>query len=343
MISIRKPLWFSEIGKKDNQEDYVFPQNASESTRVFLLCDGMGGHEKGEVASMTAAEALGSFLIRHKNIDSDIFNEGLSKAYDALDRIESNSEKKPGTTMTSVCLNSESVLVAHIGDSRIYQIRPSLYNPETSRGGILYQSSDHSLVNELLKAGELTEEEARNFPNKNIITRAMQPQLERRFKADIYTLENICSGDYFFMCSDGVMEQLTNQKLCEILARTDIDDVQKLSEIKNICFDKTRDNYTCWLIPIDKVDIVPKQNQAHIISAIEVEDESAEKVNNASSPERKEDIKKSVEKSATPKRNAPSNASRKIVLSQLLKIILYFLIAILIVSLLWLFLSDKIL
>lgn len=258
MISIRKPLSFSEIGKKDNQEDYIFPNRANKDTRVFVLCDGMGGHEKGEVASKTVAEALGNYLSSFQEIEIPEFEEGLKAAYDALDEVEVSSEKKPGTTMTCLCINRESYLVAHIGDSRIYHIRPSLFNPETKEGGIMYQSWDHSLVNDLLKAGELTEEEAKVFPHKNIITRAMQPKLDRRYKADAHVFDDVEAGDYFFLCCDGVLEQLTDAKLCEILAEKDLSDEGKLDRIKAVCDGNTRDNYTCWLIPVDKVKIKNK-------------------------------------------------------------------------------------
>ena len=195
MIRIRKPLSFTEIGRKENQEAYLYPAHADENTRIFILCDGMGGHDNGEVASRTAANALGDYLSSCSSTDIPVFETGLAKAYDALDSIDTNSMKKPGTTMTCLCLNEDNYLVAHIGDSRIYHIRPSLFNTETKRGGILYQSSDHSLVNDLLRAGELTEEEARDFPQKNVIPRAMQPHLSTRYKADVYSFDDIQDGD----------------------------------------------------------------------------------------------------------------------------------------------------
>lgn len=267
MISIRQPLCFSEIGKKENQEDFLFPSHADIHTRAFILCDGMGGHDNGEVASMTAATALGNYLHDRSCVTTEIFEEALSAAYDALDGIDTGSTKTPGSTMTCLCLNDDSYLVAHIGDSRIYHIRPSLFDPAKKRGGILYQSSDHSLVNDLLKAGELTEEEAKSFPQKNIITRAMQPHLQRRYRADVFMFDNIESGDYFFLCCDGILEQLDNNTLCSILANPDANDHQKLNEIKSVCDGKTRDNYTCWLIPIDKVEIKRKSQLSHVIEA----------------------------------------------------------------------------
>ena len=270
MITIRQPLSFTEIGQKDNQEDYLFPSRANEETRVFIMCDGMGGHDNGEVASMTAANALGNYLSSCSAIDIPVFEIGLAKAYDALDNIDTNSMKKPGTTMTCLCLNEDNYLVAHIGDSRIYHIRPSLYNSKTKRGGILYQSSDHSLVNDLLKAGELTEDEAKDFPQKNVITRAMQPHLEKRYKADVYTFDDIQGGDYFFLCSDGILEQVSNEVLCEILAQDNLSDELKLARIKSICENKTKDNYTCWLIPIDKTNVKETNSKnSQIIQAIE--------------------------------------------------------------------------
>lgn len=257
MISIRQPLFFTEIGQKENQEDSLYPLDPSPSSRVFVLCDGMGGHDNGEVASSTVSDALGSYLRRaiaeKGNIDINTFKEGLAAAYKALDEIEVKSAKTPGTTMTCLCLNENSYLVAHIGDSRIYHIRPSLYNPALGKGGIMYKSSDHSLVNELVKAGELTKAQARNYPHKNIITRAMQPRLSQPYKADAYIFSDIQGGDYFFMCCDGVLERLTNRELCRIIADPSLDDEGKLQAIKSICDGKTKDNYTCWLIPVDKV------------------------------------------------------------------------------------------
>lgn len=267
MIKIRQPLSFSEIGKKDNQEDYLYPQRADTNTRVFVLCDGMGGHDNGEVASKTAATALGDYLSQFKEADISTFEAGLAKAYNALDEIDTHSARKPGTTMTCLCLNENNYLVAHIGDSRIYHIRPSLFNPETGRRGILYQSSDHSLVNDLLKAGEITEEEAVNFSHKNVITKAMQPHLERRYKADVYEFNDIAPGDYFFLCSDGILEQLSNDQLCKILASSNLTDKGKLSEIKTQCNGLTRDNYTCWLIPINNVEIKGESRGHNLIKA----------------------------------------------------------------------------
>lgn len=258
IIKIRQPLSFSEIGRKDNQEDYLWPQPeaVTKANRVFLMCDGVGGQDSGEVASQTAATALGEYITAHPTSDGIVtkamFEEALAYGYDELDKVDTGAFRKMGTTMTCLVLHRGGALVAHIGDSRVYHIRPSLAD-EQGRSGIIYQSADHSLVNDLLRAGEITEEEAADFPQKNVITRAMQPHLERRYKADILNIDDVQAGDYFFLCCDGVLEQLTNDMLGAILSDENLDDQGKIDAIKEVCDGRTRDNYTCWLIPIDKV------------------------------------------------------------------------------------------
>lgn len=254
-ITIKQPLSFSEIGRKDNQEDFLWPlPNAvTVDDRVFLMCDGMGGHDNGELASKTAATALGKYLTSHPSPDGIVtkamFEQALAYAYDELDKVDNGAVKKMGTTMTCLVLHRGGALVAHIGDSRVYHIRPS-FADEHGRSGIIYQSADHSLVNDLLRSGEITEEEAADFPQKNVITRAMQPHLERRYKADILNIDDVQAGDYFFLCCDGVLEQLTNDTLGEILKNQTLDDNAKINAIKKVCDGKTHDNYTCWLIPV---------------------------------------------------------------------------------------------
>ena len=280
IIKIRRPQCFTEIGQKDNQEDYLWPQPETITTenRIFLMCDGMGGHDSGEVASETSATALGMYLAIHTTengiVSKTLFEEALSFAYDELDKVDTGALKKMGTTMTCLVLHRCGALVAHIGDSRIYHIRPSLAD-ENGRTGIIYQSADHSLVNDLLRAGEITEEEAKTYPYKNVITRAMQPHLEHRYQADIYNIDDVQEGDYFFLCSDGVLEQLTNEMLGRILSDSSLDDAGKLLAIKNVCDDKTHDNYTCWLIPVEQVLAEPTDevHEEDLVATVETDEE----------------------------------------------------------------------
>lgn len=271
-ISIRKPIGYSQIGRKDQQEDAVWPlfSEVSSNNPCIVLCDGVGGSEHGEIASQTSSKVIGEYLTKilkdnHAVSDADL-HEAVNLAYDELEKIDTEASDEGAvsmaTTLTCVCIHNDGILAAHMGDSRIYHVRPGQ--------DLLYQSADHSLVNTLLQAGEITLEEAKNFPRKNVITKAIQPHGKKRFKAEVQHLTDIQTGDYIFLCCDGVLEQLTNERLVEILSMK-CSDKEKLVLLEAESTDKTKDNYTAYLIPIDKVSGVSTIEHEEEVATIEVE------------------------------------------------------------------------
>lgn len=245
-----------ELGQRTNQEDSLFPAlgKSTSDDRLFVLCDGMGGHEKGEVASATVCETLSRVILSawHPGevLSDELFLQALSAAYDALDAKDNGEERKMGTTLTFLCLHASGATVAHIGDSRIYQLRPASKNTSAR---IVFRTQDHSLVNDLVKIGEITEEEAKHHPQKNVITRAMQPCQEHRAKADIAHLTDILPGDYFYMCSDGMLEEASDENILNIITKPNATDEQKLEMLRNVT-EENKDNHTANLIHIDKVE-----------------------------------------------------------------------------------------
>lgn len=245
-----------ELGQRTNQEDSLFPAlgKSTSDDRLFVLCDGMGGHEKGEVASATVCATLSRVILSawHPGevLSDELFLQALSAAYDALDAKDNGEERKMGTTLTFLCLHSSGATVAHIGDSRIYQLRPASKNYPAR---IVFRTQDHSLVNDLVKIGEITEEEAKHHPQKNVITRAMQPCQEHCAKADIAHLTDILSGDYFYMCSDGMLEEASDENILNIITKPNATDEQKLEMLRNVT-EENKDNHTAHLIHIDKVE-----------------------------------------------------------------------------------------
>lgn len=249
-IRISHPAGFSETGQKENQEDALYPVlgTATPQSRVFLVCDGMGGHEHGEVASACVAEAVG-----RKTADAppcttaemrQHFEAALDEAYRRLDALDEppSSGRSMGTTLTFMALCTDGVLVAHIGDSRVYQFRPG--------AGILFRTRDHSLVSDLIAAGELDEESARTFPQKNIITRAVQPHQENPARASFKTLTDVRKGDVFFLCCDGVIEQLTDDDLGRFLLNSR-PLADRLNALRKECGKRsTRDNHSCYAIEV---------------------------------------------------------------------------------------------
>lgn len=239
-----------------HQEDCLYPpvEELCDNTpgRLYLVCDGMGGHDAGEVASKAVCDGFASAL---KNVEpeggfsDEMFLKALGEAYLLLDTKDTGADKKPGTTMTFLKFHSGGATVAHIGDSRVYHIRPGADGNDTE---ILFQTSDHSLYNEMMKIGELSPEQIKASVKKNIITRAMQPGIGSRCKADIAHIDDIRAGDYFYLCSDGMLEDEemdSGQALKNIFSRhiPSIDDKVK---ILRGATGANRDNHSAILVEV---------------------------------------------------------------------------------------------
>jgi len=249
MIQIKQTIALNELGKRANQQDNIYPAKgkAGNNDRFFLVCDGMGGHLNGEIASQSVCQSFAAFLqtVPPEKFDKTVFEQTLRFSYKELDKRENEnpSGNNMGTTLTFIYFTPETAFMAHIGDSRIYHIRK-----ENGQAMILYQSQDHSYVNDLVRAGIISPEEARIHPKRNIITRAMQPY-DERYEASIYETKNLIPGDLFFLCSDGILEQIDNARLCNILEQnTDVETM--MAQIKQICSDWSSDNFSAYLIEI---------------------------------------------------------------------------------------------
>lgn len=263
-VYIYPPLSINEIGQRSNQEDSIIQW----SNRLFVLCDGMGGHEKGEVASQTVCQSLATWFEDNVNPDDpftdDLLREALEYAYQQLDKYADGSPKQMGTTLTLLYIHAQGVTAAHIGDSRIYHIRPipSPKFKDAKRGlneGILYQSRDHSLVFDLYQAGEITYEEMGSFAQKNIITRAMTPGKDNRHRPDIIHITDIQPNDYFYLCSDGMLEQMSNDELFALLSSDTSDEKKREQLIATTA--NNQDNHSAWLIHIKDVVMEPDDEQ----------------------------------------------------------------------------------
>lgn len=250
IINLDSIFSFHQLGERDNQEDSRFPDADAPETdaAVFVVCDGVGGREKGEVASAAVCNQVGRLLASHKNIDAfstEDFKIILDQAYKALDNAAGRANKEMGTTLTFVAFHSEGVFAGHIGDSRIYQIRPG--------EGIIYRSEDHSLVNALLRSGNLSPDEMRNHPKSNVITRCMGVKDGSREKDDatVINLQDIAPGDYFLLCTDGVTGKVEEEDLLALYS-SDRTDEEKYKYLAEKCRDSL-DNNTAIQIHVGQV------------------------------------------------------------------------------------------
>lgn len=260
-ILLKQPYSFHQIGERANQEDARFPDcDIPQGIKpAFVVCDGVGGQDKGEIASRTVANAIGMYMSNvdlTQCFDTKDFSLVLEYTFSKLSKAIKIGGREMATTMTFVCFHKGGAFCAHIGDSRIYHVRPNV--------GILYRSEDHSLVNALVHSGNITPEEAINHPKNNVITRCLGyvENNSRRPSATSIQIEDIEGGDYFFLCSDGVLHNMDDSHLVEILS-SEISDKEKMAIIAKLC-ESSSDNNTAYLIGVDGVihkieDMLDKQ------------------------------------------------------------------------------------
>src|SRR5438128_1752654 len=218
----------TDVGmKRDNNEDnfLVFPEQ-----NLFAVFDGMGGHAAGEVASAIAANEVKEFFTftgkdedatwpfkgdRERNYDE---NRAITAIKLANARIIEQSEqdgakKNMGTTAVMVHFierngSGAKALVAHVGDSRVYLFRS---------GQLQRITIDHSLVEEYLRLGKITQEEAKSFPQKNIILRALGQQKIVEVELNAFQPQ---AGDIFLLCSDGLSGMVSDEMMQAILQKS---------------------------------------------------------------------------------------------------------------------------
>lgn len=244
-ITLGKPLGVSDRGRRKNNEDCIFPlsEEAAASDKLFLVCDGVGGADKGEVASNMACEVMHTFFRTFLKREPDASFVRKSIQY-VETRFDDYAESHPdargmATTMTMLYVGDESVWAAHIGDSRIYQFR---------NGKIVFRTEDHSLVNSWVKMGRITPDEARRHPQKNVILRAIQGS-NHSAEPEVAELKDIKEGDCFMLCSDGVVESFSDDELEQIFTDNIIPDIKE--KLMEKCLSDSKDNFSFYLIPVD--------------------------------------------------------------------------------------------
>lgn len=252
MISISEINGISKQGVRENNEDYIkfyVDNNQSNLSRVIVLCDGMGGHAYGEIASKIVAESVFATLDSNRaDFTEDDLQLALDNALIALNKANVYDDcKKMGTTLVVAVINKNNVLVGHVGDSRCY-----LFDDD---GIKLFRTKDHSKVAEAVEAEILTEEEAINSEYKNILTRCVIAG-KTDVKIEIDRLD-IKDKDRLLLCSDGVIDAIRDEELSEILVNRNINDALALIDSK--CQMKSHDNYSVIIADL-KNDVYDEQS-----------------------------------------------------------------------------------
>lgn len=194
-------------GGRDQNQDSILTETLPNGWVLAAVCDGMGGLDDGKMASVLALNRISAHCQANYQFSSpaQLMRDAIEKAYDAILQQSIDNEIRLGTTVALLLLTPETACVAHLGDSRVYQIR---------KGRILFRTTDHSKAFQHVQAGVMTEEEARIHPDSNKLTKGLIP--DRFDQPDIMEL-SYRKGDLFFLCSDGVWNLRSEQELIHLI------------------------------------------------------------------------------------------------------------------------------
>lgn len=248
-IELCKPVSIFQQGSRDNMEDYILPLHgkANENDKLFVVCDGMGGHARGEVASKLACEGFVDYFATHQTASPD--DHFLLKAFNHVQSqfdnyIKINRDTKGmGTTVVLVYFTGSAAWVMHCGDSRLYHFRENQ---------LLWRTWDHNMATELFLKGRMSLTEALLAPKSNMITRAIQGHSILKTHPDFHCIDKLQAGDCIFLCTDGITEGISDEQLTDIVASKN-SDKEKINIIELLCEGNSRDNHSAFLIRIRNV------------------------------------------------------------------------------------------
>jgi protein phosphatase len=204
VLRVVEQFSLSDVGRQRNaNEDALF---AAPDMGVFAVADGMGGARAGEVAAKAAVDEIAGLddeqAVGERELAA-VVERANKRIYDLSQSDEALAGM--GTTMTSIAVGDGEISIAHVGDSRAYRLR----DEELER-----LTHDHSLVDEMVRAGRLTPEEAEHHPQRSIITRALGPEAQVEVERMTYPAR---SGDVYLICSDGLTTMVSEDDLAAIL------------------------------------------------------------------------------------------------------------------------------
>jgi PPM family protein phosphatase len=199
----------TDIGNKRSLNEDAIGFYEDDHIGIYIVADGMGGHNAGEVASKIALDSILEYIKEHST------DEEMEKVLqEAIDEANKNVYKYAilnenctgmGTTVTMAYVKGNKLIIGNVGDSRCYIL---------SKGNLIKITKDHSLVQELLDNGTITEEEAVSHPNKNIITRAVGTKIA--VKGDFYTLD-LKEINKVILCTDGLTNEVSEEEILQIV------------------------------------------------------------------------------------------------------------------------------
>ena len=205
----------SDVGKaREINEDYFFISEPTDEVQIFILADGMGGYNGGEVASKLATASARNYIVNNFNKiehNREAILDLIKNAVEYANMVVYEKSKQDkelegmGTTLDVCLIYNNKVYIGHVGDSRVYRLRKEFFRRLTT---------DHSYVEQLLRDGTITKEEAYNHPKKNMLTKALG--CTAYVEPDVF-VRGFLKGDILLMASDGLTNMLRDEEIYNII------------------------------------------------------------------------------------------------------------------------------
>ena len=231
--------YMTDTGKvRDHNEDNVIILNNEHGEYILAVADGMGGHKAGDYASRYTIERVVASVSRNTGEEPiAIMKEAINKANELLvaESREDESKSGMGTTLVIGTIIGNKLFVANIGDSRLYVVGQNMRQI----------TRDHSLVDEMVRLGEINADEARVHPDKNIITRAVGTS--DHVEADFFEVE-ITADDTILLCTDGLTNMVRDDEILDIIKKYDNAQAATMQLVKEANANGGRDNITVMII-----------------------------------------------------------------------------------------------
>lgn len=236
-----KSFGMTDIGRKRKvNQDYLFFSDEPVGCfpNLYIVADGMGGHKAGDYASRYTIERVVASVSRNTGEEPiAIMKEAINKANELLvaESREDESKSGMGTTLVIGTIIGNKLFVANIGDSRLYVVGQNMRQI----------TRDHSLVDEMVRLGEINADEARVHPDKNIITRAVGTS--DHVEADFFEVE-ITADDTILLCTDGLTNMVRDDEILDIIKKYDNAQAATMQLVKEANANGGRDNITVMII-----------------------------------------------------------------------------------------------
>jgi len=244
MITPESIFYLFETGEKTKQEDFIWPApgNATVNDQVFIVCDGAGSFENGEIASQLISQFMAAKILKYpeNRMSTELINKLLIEGRERLITYarEYKLDTDLATTFSMLVLYDQRAMISWYGDSKVYHVR---------NGEILFKTEDNALVGELVQLSEISSEGEHVHSGSNNVFHGIKADSASIY-AETRWIDDVQDGDYFLLCTKGLCEVMTDEDVTSLLGSNQPSNGDLAESFKQLVVGKTMENYSMYLI-----------------------------------------------------------------------------------------------